>query len=121
VFGENQFRNTGLMELNLFIESDFPSLKPDNTVFDALELMETEKVNQLVMVDKDNRAVILDEEDLLNYNDTSLLDGIPPRFIDHYLYEGDHAYKAMEFMAKNKIEVCPVFDHSDNFVGVVKS
>ena len=110
-----------MMQINLFIESDFPTLKPGDTVFDAMELMETEKVRQAILVYEDNRVVILDEEDILNYNDTLPVESIVPRFVDHYLFEGDHPYKAMEFMAKNKIEVCPVFGESESYIGVLKS
>jgi acetoin utilization protein AcuB len=109
------------MEINLFVESDFPLLKPENTVFDALELMEVEKINQLVLLYPDKQVTILDHEDLTNYNDNLPIQDIPPRFIKPYLYEADHAYKAIEYLAKNKLDVCPIYDDNETLIGIVRT
>jgi acetoin utilization protein AcuB len=100
-----------------FINNDIPSLRLHDTVARALDLMETNRLLQLPLVDEEEFVGMMDEFHLAEYDDDTKIAEIPP-LETPYLTGNQHLFEAFSKMNEH-IEMLPVLDENKLFVGVV--
>lgn len=103
------------------ISDRIPSVTSDDTAGMVLDWMGEFKLQQLPIVDKGQYKGIITEEDILESSDLSVSIG-NIRFAgwdSAYIYYGNHVYDAIEVMANLKIEILPVLDEENMYMGVI--
>ena len=100
------------------IEESLPPLLGTETCEKAVSWMQEFKVFHLPIIDKNKFLGIVSEEDLLDSEDenkTILENEIP--LLNVFVYEHQHIFEVMRFMADNKLSVIPILDKKDNYIG----
>jgi acetoin utilization protein AcuB len=97
-----------------------PVLHLQDKVFQALEMMNDNRVTHLPVVDGDKYVGTLSEEDLLQAeNDHSTLDTLEQSFFNVSVKEDEHFLKAIQIAAENGLSVVPVVSEENDLVGAV--
>ena len=97
-----------------------PVLRLQDKVFQALELMNDNRVTHLPVVDGEKYIGIISEEDLLQAeNDHSTLDKLEQSFFNVSVKEEEHFLKAIQVAAENGLSVVPVVSEENDFIGAV--
>jgi acetoin utilization protein AcuB len=97
-----------------------PVLRLQDKVYQALELMNDNRVTHLPVVDGDKYIGILSEEDLmLAENDHSTIDTLEQSFFNVSVKEDEHFLKAIQVAAENGLSVVPVVSEENDLVGSV--
>ncbi|NOT52137.1 MAG: CBS domain-containing protein [Chitinophagaceae bacterium] len=97
-----------------------PVLRLQDKVFQALEMMNDNRVTHLPVADGDKYVGILSEEDLLQAeNDHSTLDTLEQSFFNVSVKEEEHFLKAIQVAAENGLTVVPVVSEENDLVGSV--
>jgi|SRR5687767_1862651 len=97
-----------------------PVLRLQDKVFQALELMNDNRVTHLPLVDGEKYIGIISEEDLLQAeNDHSTLDKLEQSFFNVSVKEEEHFLKAIQVAAENGLSVVPVVSEENDFIGSV--
>ena len=104
-----------------FIENDIPSLTTSDSVGLALEFMEEEKLSQLVLLHEGVLLGIIEEEMLFNFDEDVKLALIPIKYTDIQMNEFIHALELADHMVNKGLEICPIVDDENNFLGCVKA
>lgn len=102
------------------INQMIPPLKTSDSVEKAVRWMEEFRVNQLPVVKNRQYLGMVTEEDTLPYQDrktplSQVHFGFSEVFVHHY----QHFYSVMEVAIRNKIQVVPVLDEHQEFLGVI--
>jgi acetoin utilization protein AcuB len=103
------------------ISDRVPSVKSTDTAGLALDWMGEFKLHQLPIVDEGVYKGMITENDILDTTDLSdrLSDIKYSGWDSAYIYEGQHPYDAIEIMSNLKLEVLPILDEEDQYMGVV--
>lgn len=97
-----------------------PVLHLKDKVFQALELMNDNRVTHLPVVDGDKYIGTISEEDLLQAeNDHSTLDTLEQSFFNVSVKEEEHFLKAIQVAAENGLSVVPVVTEENELIGSV--
>lgn len=97
-----------------------PVLRLQDKVFQALEMMNDNRVTHLPVADGDKYVGTLSEEDLLQAeNDHSTLDTLEQSFFNVSVKEEEHFLKAIQVAAENGLSVVPVVSEENDLVGAV--
>jgi signal-transduction protein with cAMP-binding, CBS, and nucleotidyltransferase domain len=81
------------MTIAEIINHDLPILKPSDTVGNALNWMEENRIGQLVVVDAGKYAGIVSEEILMGYNEDMELTDVMLQFSEISLFDYQHIYQ----------------------------
>lgn len=97
-----------------------PFLRLHDKVYQALELMNENRVAHLPVVDGDKFIGILSEQDLLQAeNDNASLDTFEQSFSTVSVKEEEHFLKAVQLAADNGLSVVPVVTEENELLGTV--
>jgi len=97
-----------------------PFLRLHDKVYQALELMNENRVAHLPVVDGDKFVGILSEQDLLQAeNDNASLDSFEQSFSTVSVKEEEHFLKAVQLAADNGLSVVPVVTEENELLGTV--
>ncbi len=97
-----------------------PFLRLHDKVYQALELMNENRVAHLPVVDGDKFIGILSEQDLLQAeNDNASLDTFEQSFSTVFVKEEEHFLKAVQLAADNGLSVVPVVTEENELLGTV--
>ena len=97
-----------------------PFLRLHDKVYQALELMNENRVAHLPVVDGDKFIGILSEQDLLQAeNDNASLDTFEQSFSTVSVKEEEHFLKAVQLAAANGLSVVPVVTEENELLGTV--
>jgi len=97
-----------------------PFLRLHDKVYQALELMNENRVAHLPVVDGDKFIGILSEQDLLQAeNDNASLDSFEQSFSTVSVKEEEHFLKAVQLAADNGLSVVPVVTEENELLGTV--
>jgi acetoin utilization protein AcuB len=97
-----------------------PVLRLQDKVYQALEMMNDNRVTHLPVTDGDKYVATLSEEDLLQAeNDHSTLDTLEQSFFNVSVKEEEHFLKAIQIAAENGLSVVPVVSEENELVGSV--
>jgi acetoin utilization protein AcuB len=108
------------MSLDQLIEPSVPVLKPDDTGDRAIEVMETNYLHQLPVVNGEDYLAIVREDDLLEcltpetpLAQTELLQFRP------FVPVGAHPFDALGELNRSKLSVLPVVDTDHKYLGSI--
>ncbi len=99
------------------INHELPILKLSDTVGKALNWMEENRIAQLVVADDGRYAGIVSEDILMNYEEDLPLSEVMLQFSEIFLFDYQHIYEALAFIAKYQLAIIGVVDEEQNFVG----
>lgn len=112
------------MTISEIINHDLPVLKPSDTVGNALNWMEENRIGQLVVVDGGQYLGIVSEEILMDYNEEMELTDVMLQFSEISLFDYQHIYESLGLISKYHsggvpLQLIGVIDEEKNFVGVI--
>lgn len=108
-----------MLTRNLLSQS-LPSLRLQDKIFQALQLMNDNHVTHLPIVDGEKYIGLVSEEDLLQTdNDHSTLEQLEQSFFTVSVKEEDHFLKAVQTAAENGLSVVPVVNEENELAGTV--
>lgn len=102
------------------INQMIPPLKTADSVEKAVRWMEEFRVNQLPVVKNRQYLGMVSEEAIIENMDRSTpLAQVPLGFEEVFVQHYQHFYTVMEVAIRNKIQVVPVLDEHQEFLGVI--
>lgn len=110
------------MYLGEILAKNYFDVQPDDSIGFALDKMNELHTAQLPIVDGRDLLGIVTEEHLLSAHDetqplSSLM--VSLRFL--YLYEYQHVYDALQYMNAHQLEILPILDKENGYMGTVTS
>ena len=103
------------------ISAIVPTLNPDDTVFQALELMGEFHVSQLAVVAQDKYLGLVFENDLLNMDEMAVLSTATDRFSRIAVHANTHFIEAIQASNDYNLTVVPVVEKENEFIGVIQA
>ncbi len=102
------------------LSQSFPSLHPDDKVYQALQLMNDNNITHLPVVDADKFIGVISEDDLLQAeNDHSRLNDFQQSFANAFAREDEHFLRAIQVAVDNGLSVVPVLNGDNELTGTV--
>ncbi|WP_162053608.1 CBS domain-containing protein [Pontibacter pamirensis] len=102
------------------INQMIPPLKLYDTVEKALRWMDEFRVNELPVVSNRKYMGLASELGLIELNDRSqALKGLELEHQEVHVMQHQHFYDVMEAAIKNKIQVVPVLDDDQEYIGII--
>lgn len=104
------------------IDPMLPSLKPTDSVAQALDWMQEHRVGQLVLTDQGEYRGVISEELLMDVaNDEQPLSDVMRLFEQTFVYEDQHLYEIIGLILQNRMEVVAVLTEEQEFSGTVST
>jgi acetoin utilization protein AcuB len=103
------------------IENDIPWLNAEDTVGLAIKYMEEEKLTQMVLLQNDVSIGIIEEEVLFSFDEDAKLSLVPIKYADIQMNEYIHVLELADHMVNKGLEICPIVDSENKFLGSVKA
>ena len=103
------------------ITDSLPPVKSSDSASMALSWMNEFKLGQLPIVDGGGFQGIVTENDILDAAEPDALVGDIkyPGLDSAYIYQGQHIYDAIDVMSNLKLELLPVLDEENVYLGVI--
>lgn len=97
-----------------------PYLRPQDKVYQALQLMNDNQVTHLPIVEGEKYIGLISEDDLLlAENDHSPLSDLQQSFASISVKSDEHFLKAVQLAAENGLSVVPIVDNENDIAGAV--
>ncbi|MBD1432677.1 CBS domain-containing protein [Sphingobacterium sp. DN00404] len=110
------------MYIGEIIAKNYFDVQSDDSIGFALDKMNELHTTQLPIVDERDLLGILTEEHLLSAHDeTQPLSSLMVSFRFVYLYEYQHVYDALQYMDAHQLEILPILDKENGYMGTVTS
>jgi acetoin utilization protein AcuB len=104
------------------IDPMLPSLKPTDSVAQALDWMQEHRVGQLVLTDLGEYRGVISEELLMDVaNDEQPLSDVMRLFEQTFVYEDQHLYEIIGLILQNRMEVVAVLTEEKEFSGTIST
>ena len=104
------------------IDPMLPSLKPTDSVGQALEWMQEHRVGQLVLTDQGEYRGVISEELLMDVADNGKpLSDVMRLFEQTFVYEDQHLYEIIGLILQNRMDVVAVLTESREFSGTISA
>jgi predicted transcriptional regulator len=107
------------MLVSEIIQSSIPVLHYDDTVEDAIELLDQNSVSHLAVVNNDNYEGLLSLDELLSAEDSDLIGSLAGKFIHISIAYNQHILSALKLISDCNISVLPVLSMNKEYLGVV--
>jgi acetoin utilization protein AcuB len=102
------------------LSQTLPFLRPQDKVYQALQMMNDNNVTHLPIVEGEKYIGIISEEELLlAENDNSVLADLQQSFSDVSVKEDEHFLKAVQLAADSGLSVVPVVNEENELIGTV--
>jgi acetoin utilization protein AcuB len=101
------------------ISSVIPTLNPDDTVFQALELMNEFHVSQLAVVAQEKYLGLVFENDLLNMEESAVMISAADHFSRIAVHANTHFIESIQAANDYNLTVVPVVEKENEFIGVI--
>ncbi|HLG39920.1 MAG TPA: CBS domain-containing protein [Chitinophagaceae bacterium] len=102
------------------LSQTLPYLRPQDKVYQALQLMNDNQVTHLPVVDGEKYIGIISEDDLLlAENEHSPLSELQQSFANTSVKSDEHFLKAIHVAAENGLSVVPIVDNDNDIAGTV--
>jgi hypothetical protein len=101
------------------INYEIPTLKLRDNVGHALELMQEFKANALAIVDEKLFLGTLEEDFLLNFDESTLIKELPLKNPEYSISQDVSLLQVVDYILEKEIELVPVIDNDANFIGIV--
>lgn len=104
------------------IDPMLPSLKPSDSVGQALDWMQEHRVGQLVLTDQGEYRGVLSEELLMDVaDDEQPLSDVMRLFEQTFVYEQQHLYEIIGLILQHRMEVVAVVAEGREFTGTISA
>jgi acetoin utilization protein AcuB len=92
-----------------------------DSIKQAMGIMSFYHLRQLPVVDKQKFIGIVDEEDLLNFNQEDLIESLVDSAAVRKIatQEDQHLYEVMQLLVSQKISMIPVIDAQEKYLGII--
>ncbi|HLS96321.1 CBS domain-containing protein [Sphingobacterium allocomposti] len=108
------------MYIGEILAKNYFDVKSDDSISFTLDKMNELHTSQLPVVNgRDFLGVIAEDHLLAAHDDTHELHSLMVSLRFVYLYEYQHVYDALQYMSAHQLEVLPILDKENNYVGVV--
>lgn len=101
------------------ITSAIPTLKPNDSVNYAIEIMTEHQLTQMAVVADDQYQGLVFEEDLLNLDDSAEINIISGHFSKVAVRANRHFLESVQTSNDYKLSVVPVLENDNEFAGVI--
>ena len=101
------------------ISASIPTLTLNDSIFQALELMSEYHITQLAVVVNEKYLGLVFEEDLMNIDNTALLETVLPHFSKVSVRANTHFIESVQTANDYNLTIVPVTDNENVFVGVI--
>jgi acetoin utilization protein AcuB len=108
------------MVAKAFIDSIIPVLNQTDKVYRALQLINECKISHLPYLENEKFKGFFSEEQLNIFDYDAMLSDIPPLLVLDYLDENLPLFELVKVFSKTALDILPVFDGQQNFLGVVE-
>src|SRR5690606_41281654 len=108
------------MYIGEILAKNYFDVQSDDSIGFALDKMNELHTAQLPIVDERDLLGILTEDHLLSAHDeTQTISSLMVSLRVVYLYEYQHIYDELQYMDAHKLEIYPVLDKDNGYIGVV--
>ncbi len=108
------------MKAKDIITSSLPTVRPDDYVYQVIELMEEYKVAHLPLVDEDGMYIALVTDEILyNEDEEKKISDIDFEFFRPLVYENQNIFDVFNVLAQMKVSVLPVLDKANVYLGSI--
>jgi acetoin utilization protein AcuB len=101
------------------ISASIPTLNPNDTIIQALDLMSEFHVVQLPVVTNDKYLGLVFEEDLMNRDERATLQSLDAHFSKVAVHANTHFIEAVQILNDYNLSLVPVVDKENEFVGSI--
>jgi len=101
------------------ISASVPTLNPNDSVSQALELMSEFHVSQLPVVNDEKYVGLIFEEDLLNANEEDKIQTLENRYSRIAVHANTHFIESIQAAHDYDLTVIPVVDKEQEFIGSI--
>jgi predicted transcriptional regulator len=103
------------------VDYDIPALKTSDTIAKALQLMDENRLSQLAVIHNDKYVGMLEEDALLDYDESELIETVLPDFSGVFVLVFQHLYELLGTASRYDLKILPVLDEEQKFVGSISS
>jgi CBS domain-containing protein len=114
-----KIRNNSLMLVSEIIQSSIPVLHYDDTVEDAIELLQQNNIEHLPVLQNDNYEGMLSMDELLSAEDTDVLSMLSNKLIHISISHNQHILSALKLITESGITALPVLSQGKEYMGVI--
>ncbi len=107
------------MKAKSLISKPFKIASITNTVDEALEIMDVNRVRHLPLIKSKAFLTIIDEESLKRAHPGVVLSDLSKTGVRQYIRSNDHILEAAKKMSNERLSIIPVLDEDDTFQGVI--
>lgn len=107
------------MLVSEIIQSSIPVLHYDDTVDEAIELLQEHNLEHLAVLDNDNYEGLISMEELLSANNTDTLNMLADKFIHISITDNQYFLNALKLLTESGITVLPVLSANKEYIGVI--
>ena len=111
-----------IMSLKKLVNKNMPFLEPQQSVSDALSMMDEFKVSHLPVVRKENAEYLglVSEDDILDMDEgKSLVENVVGDLKKIFIDEDRHILEVLEVISEEKIPFLPVLSRKEKYLGVI--
>jgi len=110
------------MYIGEILTKNYFDVQSDDSIKFALDKMSELHTSQVSVVDEQDLLGILTEDHLLSaHNETHSVNSLMVSLRFLYLYEYQHVYDALQYMDAHQLEILPILDKENAYIGVVTS
>lgn len=102
------------------ISASVPTLSPDDTILQALQLMGDYHISHLPVIDEEKYVGLVSEDELINAEqETGAIKTLQADFSKLSVNANRHVSEAVRLVNENAISLMPVTDNETNWVGAI--
>ncbi|MGJ1387488.1 CBS domain-containing protein [Sphingobacterium spiritivorum] len=108
------------MYIGEILSQKFCEVSPSDTVQKGLDKIGEFHLSHLPVVSNKEYIGMINEDELLNHEDeTDIIKNLKLNLAPLYLYEYQHIYDAMLYLTNYKIELLPILNKDNRYVGII--
>lgn len=107
------------MLVSEIIQSSVPVLHYDDTVEEAIELLQENNLEHLAVLDNDNYEGLISMDELLSANNTDTISMLAGKFIHISIIDNQFFLNALKLITESGITVLPVLSANNEYIGVI--
>jgi len=107
------------MLVSEIIQSSVPVLQYNDTVEDAIELLQENSVKHLAVLDNENYQGVISKDELLDASETNAIGTLTDKFIHAQILYNQHFLTALKLVTETGVTALPVLSANREYMGVV--
>jgi len=107
------------MLVSEIIQSSIPVLHYEDTVEDAIDLLQQNNIGHLAVIHNDNYQGLLSIDELLTAEDSDILSMLTEKFIHVSIQYDQHFLSALKLISESAVTALPVLSQNKEYLGVL--